>query len=454
MVMIRNFVKGFIFALAIILSLTTLPTKTYQEGIPIEHIIIIMQENHSFDNYFGVFPGANGVPKDVCMKYEGYCIRPFLITTPVTPDMPHNWNSSHIAYDNGKMDKFIEAEGNIFTMAYYNNITIPYYWELAKNYVLCDNFFSSVLSFSQPNHWYSIAGQAPIISIFPGVSSSSSETLKDIYLNESNMIETIADLFMNSSISWKYYDYPITPGTYSQAIKSGQAFDFWNPYAAKMSSYTLRYASHFASRDQFFIDLRNGDLPEVSWIIPDFQLSEHPPANITLGMIWVAYIVDSIMTSKYWNSSVIIITWDDYGGFYDHVPPTQIDKYGLSFRVPALIISPYSKSGYIDHTLYYFESILKFIEWRFNLPSLTYRDKIANNLLNAFNFNQSPNPPHVIPLSYGEMMELKKYINITPLNLSLMSSTQLQTNASYNYYILILFATITVLALILTRKRN
>jgi phospholipase C len=129
----------------------------------------------------------------------------------------------------------------------------------------------------------------------------------------------------------------------------------------------------------------------VSWVIPSDKLSEHPPANIALGMDWVVNVVNSIMNSQYWNSTAIIITWDDYGGFYDHVPPPQIDKYGLGFRMPALIISPYAKLGFIDHTQYQFESMLKFIEWRFNIPSLTERDRNANNLLNAFDFNQKPN---------------------------------------------------------------
>ena len=137
--------------------------------------------------------------------------------------------------------------------------------------------------------------------------------------------------------------------------------------------------------------------------MPSDPLSEHPPANITLGMDWVVNIVDSIMNSQYWNSTAIIVRWDDYGGFYDHVPPPQIDKYGLGFRMPALIISPYAKPGFIDHTQYQFESMLKFIGWRFNIPSLTDRDRNANNLLNTFDFNQKPTSPHIIPLSQAEL---------------------------------------------------
>ncbi len=395
-----------------------------------------------------------------------------------------------------------------------------------KHYVLADNFFSSVFSYSLPNHWYAIAGQAPSTSIYYGMhkaakpakgstatainnnpntnsadinyrldpnghdnnnntlnillnskennndgilntknnGSSNSNTnatntityhtepsgayikfpllkkglighrghigigaggarariglhspipnqqVENEYLEESNLTKTVADLFMNDTkISWKYYDHPIQLEGYSAAVKSGQAYDYWNPFAAKGSSYTERYFSHFVNRGQIFNDLKNGTLPDVSWVIPSSPISEHPPANIKLGMDWVTYVVDSIMKNPSWNSTAIIVTWDDYG---DHVPPPPIDKYGLGFRIPAIIISPYTKTGFIDHSRYQFESMLKFIEWRFNIPSLTNRDRNANNILNAFNFSQKPQSPHIIPLSQKELNAISPFINI------------------------------------------
>jgi phospholipase C len=386
-----------------------------------------MQENRSFDSYFGTYPGANGIPKNVCMPldpqhhYRG-CVKPYLSTTDVSHDLPHGYVASTLAYDDGKMDDFMIAEKeDNSTMSYYDNITVPYYWELAKHYVLADNFFSSSLSYSLPNHWYVIAGQAPIISTyFPlrlgpdlGVKNPSglSEHIEKKYLEDSNLTNTVADLFMNKTkISWKYYDHPILLGGYKKAIENGQAFDFWNPFAAKGSSYTQKYSTHFVNRSQIFSDLQSGKLPQVSWVIPSFPISEHAPASIKLGMTWVTHVIDSIMASHLWNNTAIILTWDDYGGFYDHVSPPSIDKFGLSFRVPALIISPYAKSGFIDHKLYSFESMLKFIEWRFNVPPLTLRDLNANNLLNAFNFNQKPQPPHLITLSKYELNNLSSYM--------------------------------------------
>jgi phospholipase C len=195
---------------------------------PIKHITI-MQENHTFDNYFGTYPGANGIPKDICMplnpnQSDTGCVRPFLTTNIFPPDMPHEYQPSHIAYDNGKMDGFMVAENqNNGTMSYYNNNTIPHYWDLAKHYVLADNFYSSVLSYSLPNRWYAIAGQAPISSIYysmpqnPKTASADEKQASKYYLPASNAISTIADSFVNNTttnnntISWKYYYHSIDP---------------------------------------------------------------------------------------------------------------------------------------------------------------------------------------------------------------------------------------------------
>ncbi len=432
---------------------------------PINHIVVIMQENRSFDNYFGTYPGASGIPRGTCMPLSPDhpnvgCVKPFLSTNVISGDLPHGYQSSVIAHDNGKMDGFMVAENeDRKTMSYYDNKTIPYYWDLARHYVLADNFYSSVLSYSLPNHWFALAGQAPATSMFYfmhrpphnnilnqaenasiiaggggnqnatmgnttvaanfGVNPNPTSTnLRDevarVYLEESNLTKTVADLFMNNThnITWKYYDHLVRAGNYKAAVSSGRAFEFWNPFSAKGSTYTPAYSSHFANRAQIFTDLKNGNFPQVSWVMPSFPISEHPPANITSGMNWVKHVINAIMNSPYWNSTAIILTWDDYGGFYDHVAPPQIDKYGLGFRMPTIIISPYSKPGYIDHTQYQFESMLKFIEWRFSLQPLTGRDLHANNLLNAFDFNQKPNLAHIVPLTAAELNAIRPYINL------------------------------------------
>ena len=472
-----QFVVGITFSLFLIAALVAasiiLPLAYAQQirsinnpaTNPINHIVVIMQENRSFDNYFGTYPGASGIPRGTCMPLSPDhpnvgCVKPFLSTNVISGDLPHGYQSSVIAHDNGKMDGFMVAENeDRKTMSYYDNKTIPYYWDLARHYVLADNFYSSVLSYSLPNHWFALAGQAPATSMFYfmhrpphnnilnqaenasiiaggggnqnatmgnttvaanfGVNPNPTSTnLRDevarVYLEESNLTKTVADLFMNNThnITWKYYDHLVRAGNYKAAVSSGRAFEFWNPFSAKGSTYTAAYSPHFANRVQIFTDLKNGNFPQVSWVMPSFPISEHPPANITSGMNWVKHVINAIMNSPYWNSTAIILTWDDYGGFYDHVAPPQIDKYGLGFRMPTIIISPYSKPGYIDHTQYQFESMLKFIEWRFSLQPLTERDLHANNLLNAFDFNQKPNLAHIVPLTAPELNAIRPYINL------------------------------------------
>ena len=146
----------------------------------------------------------------------------------------------------------------------------------------------------------------------------------------------------------------------------------------------------------FFSDIKSGRLPSVCWIVPDGPDSEHPPHDSARGMWYVTKLVNAVMTSDFWKDTAIIITWDDYGGFYDHVAPPKIDKYGYGFRVPGLVISPYARPGFIDHTQFDFTSPLKLIETRFNLPALTDRDRTANNMLSCFDFKQQPLAPDPI----------------------------------------------------------
>lgn len=407
-------------------------------GNPIRHVIVIDQENHTFDNYFGTYPGADGIPPGACMPWDPRlarwgCVKPYRTIDPTSPDMPHEWFTSHVAYDGGRGDGFLPAEGyNRATMSYYDYHTIPLYWDMAREYVLCDRFFSSALSYSTPNHWYLIAADTPSAALYymlgghrtlskpvppphhapedsgpaamplpgrpnPGPGSVSPAAARQLYLAEAAAMPTLMDR-MGSRVSWKLYDYPLRVGGFWHAVGSGQAFDYWNPLAAKKSSYTAAQASHFAARNRLFADLAHGRLPTVAWVIPDQAHSEHPPYNIVEGELWVTRIVDAVEQSPYWRDTVIFITWDDYGGFYDHVPPPALDANGLSFRVPCLVISAYAKEDYVDHTQYSFESIMKFIEWRFGLTPLTSRDGNANNMLNAFDFSRAPRPPIAFPL--------------------------------------------------------
>jgi phospholipase C len=226
----------------------------------------------------------------------------------------------------------------------------------------------------------------------------------------------MADELTSHSVTWKYYDTPIPSGaTLANAIIGNcpdcNPWNYWNPLDAKNSSYSNpSYTRELAARIQLFWDIGNQTLPQVSWVIPSAGISDHPPANITLGMWWITDIINSVARSPYWKNTAIVVLWDDYGGFFDTVVPPTVDETGLSFRCPGLIISAYSRPGYLDHTVYDFESTLRFIEGQFNLPSLSSRDSTANNLLGAFDFNQQPLTPYIIPLSQGQLATLTPYI--------------------------------------------
>ncbi|MCI4336025.1 MAG: PKD domain-containing protein [Thermoplasmata archaeon] len=394
-------------------------------SIPINHIVIVMQENHVYDTYFGAYctvigpycdVNGTGIPPGTCVPLNPanltqgcqapYLAAPSAVTAPV--DLVHDWPPAHEAYDNGSMDGFYQAEGKqLSTFLYYNGGEIPTYWDLAEEYGLGDNFFASVLSYSTPNHWYLLAGGAPAEGINQTLqhASGSPHVLTEAeegYLDEANATPTIATLLANSTVSWKYYDYALS--TYSQAISApsgagsqGSAFDFWNPLASVASSYSPTEKPHFVASSSFFTDAAAGNLPNVSWVLPSFNNSDHPSANINNGEGWVGKIVNAVESSSDWNSTAIFVTWDDYGGYYDNVPPPPLDADGVSFRAPLLVISPYAREGYISHQFSYFESLLHFIEWRYHLPSLTARDADAPLPLDYFDFNASPRAPFRAP---------------------------------------------------------
>jgi phospholipase C len=391
-------------------------------AIPIDNIIIIVQENHSFDNYFGTYPNANGIPANTMLPLVPggpLVLKPFLAKTKTPHDLQHAWVAAALAYDNGLMDGFYwsayiesaayygqsitvpQPDPNLVQIAptptptptppnsppkqpswainalsYYDSTVIPNYWNYAQNYTLCDNFFSALRGPSLPNHLYTVAAQSG------EVVRNYSHTYKLTY-----SFPEIMDELLQAGVSWKYYTGQ--PNPHVQGV--------WNPLPGfpQITSNPAQFAN-VVSTSQFYTDIKNLTLPQVCWLIPSGQNSEHPPHDITIGMAYVTKLVNTVMQSKYWQNCAIIITWDDYGGFYDHVPPIQTDQNGFGFRVPCLVISPYALSNTIVHTQYDLTSILKFIETKFVLSSLTGRDSAANNMLDCFNFTQTPLPTDII----------------------------------------------------------
>jgi phospholipase C len=345
----------------------------------IEHILFLIQENHSFDNYFGTFPTADGFKLGMKMPlYSGGPgeIAPFHFSFALGHDLNHSWKTAHDAYHNGRMDGFITAEHSLDTMGYYDGSDLPNYWAYAHQFTLCDRFFSSLMGPSLPNHLYTIAAQ------------SGGEIRNRVLPPKGGYdYKTMADLLENSRITWKYYDGKANP----------HRFWLWNPLPGfKTFQNNPRLMSHLVSNIEYFKDLRNGSLPAVAWIVPNIRESEHPPVNLQLGMWYTTAFVNALMKSPYWKNTLLVITWDDYGGFYDHVPPAQVDYYGYGLRVPTIVISPFAKPGYVDHSRYDFTSVLRTIENRFNLKPMTSRDANANDLSDSLDFNQTPNEPFMI----------------------------------------------------------
>ena len=359
---------------------------------PIQHVIVIMQENHTFDNYFGTYPGANGIadarPQPVAAN-STLTVKPFEINSSVLPsDICHSNACALRAYANGSMNGFITAQGRNLTMGYFNPRFIGYYWDYASQYVLMDDFFSSAMGPSLPNHLYLIAGQSG--GMMGDVTGATLHFNSSLVYNNTFHFNSIVDELAARGISWRYY------------AGGFQSLNDWNPLPAFQSVEANRtMMRNLVDPSSFITDLNQNRLPAVSWVMPVTEsLSEHPPYNVTQGEQSVVAEVNAVMTSSYWKSSAIFVTWDDYGGWYDHVAPPQVDRYGYGFRLPCLVISPYTKQGYIDGTQSDDTSILKFIETVWSLPSLTTRDAQASNFLEAFNFSQSPRAPLVLPGPY------------------------------------------------------
>ena len=401
---------------------------------PISHIVYVMMENHAYDNYFGTYCTkvgkycdltGNGIPAGTCVpKVPGNasrgCVVPYSLPESSvyhSQGGPHNWISSHTSYDNGSMDGFFEASGLKDMMGYYNGSTIPTYWNWAEQFGLGDDFFSSALSFSMPNHWFAVAAQAPPESEDPNAGGPTFPAMgraapldpgTELYLNQSNATLALDDELTAANISWKYYDLSLLNATYQEAVNrtvqgntsQPSVFDFWDPLAAKAESYTPTIESHFTNRTQFFTDAAAGQLPAVSWIIPSFTESDHPPANLSAGMSFISSIFNAVQNSSEWNSTAVFVTWDEYGGYYDHVAPPQVDAYGFGFRVPLLVMSAYTPVGYISPEFTSFESVLRLIEWRFGLSNLSARDGLSTVPLDYFDLNATPRAPdHVSPAS-------------------------------------------------------
>jgi len=368
-------------------------------AVQIQHVVFILKENHTFDNYFGAFPGADGVTSGVIHTGKSIPLGP----SPnfFTEDIGHTFGDALLGMDNGKMDKFDLIQGalqhrRLVNYTQFRQSQIPNYWALATRFAMADEFFTSVHGPSFPNHLFTIAAQSGEAINNPtggggtwGCDSSLLTASVDaIDANGNRFIEypcfdfqTVADSLNAVGLTWRYYG-----ATLEQPGYEWTEFD-----AIRHIRYGPQWVTNVRGYARFFKDIAHGDLANTTWITTDPEISEHPEeGGSCAGENSTVKIVDALMNSPMWSSTVIFVSWDDFGGFYDHVPPPQVDELGLGPRVPLLIISPFVKSGYIEHQQLEFSSVVKFIEEVFGLPFLTARDTNSNDMFDAFDFTDAP----------------------------------------------------------------
>jgi len=366
---------------------------------PIKHVVVIMMENRTFDSFFGRFPGANGVVEPRA-------------SNPLEGDNDHTSPAALAAIDGGKMDGFLPWE-----QVQYTQQDIPNYWAYAQQFGLSDNFFTDVPTNSTPNHLSWIAAQSD--GLFDGSTSSGCTSTYNSILYSKRMNgnyfwnypcfsgNTLPTELSANGISWKYYS--------STANWDGPS------YFSSLSG----SPNDIQNAAQFDADVKAGNMADVSLVTPIPAQSDHPPANLKAGQDFVTNVVNDIMNSQYWSSTAVFVTWDDWGGFYDHVPPPQVDTLGLGERVPLIVISPYAKQGYISHQQGEFASFDKFIEENWSLPSLGARDSLSetSDLMDFFDFSQSPRGPFIQNLIPYSMVLRIATVNTVNVNGQPLSGT-------------------------------
>jgi len=388
--------KLFCGGLAINLGLVTVLPSTFagcggRDVTAIQHTVFIVKENHTFDNYFGTFAGADGSTSGATSDGHILPLNPMPDAYQAN-DLCNSWDCAIEAIDGGKMDQFdLISGGNLDAYVHASEQDIPNYWAYAHRFALADQYFTSVHGPSFPNHLFSVAAQSDGVIANEENSGSGvacdgtpSGTVTTIDANGKMTqvspcfdFPTLGDSLQQNGLTWKYYA-DGGGGVFNNIrhIRNGPA-----------------WKNNLASTAQFFADAQAGKLPVMSWLLPSYENSEHPPNSICEGENWTVTVLNAVMQGPDWSSTAVFITWDDFGGLYDHVPPHQLDQFGLGPRVPLLIISPFAKTGYISHNVHEHSSILKLAETRYGLQPLTARDRAASNMLDSFDFNQQPQPP-------------------------------------------------------------
>jgi phospholipase C len=437
---------------------TAIGTSGTLTGIhKIQHVIVIMQENRSFDSYFGAYPGADGLPMTggtptVCVPdpRSGQCAKPYPDHADVNGGGPHSQVNATADVDGGKMDGFIAqvhaarkgcadptnpACANSSTpdvMGYHTESDIPNYWTYARNFVLQDHMFEPNASWSLPAHLFMVSewsahctqhdnpGSCVNALQNPGNPAPGPKAARAVRAPIYAWTD-LTYLLHKKNVGWGYYVVSGTePDCENDAALScapvrqkASTPGIWNPLPYFDTVRNDGQLHNVQSVDRFYAAARNGSLPAVSWVVPSGEVSEHPPGPVSYGQSYVTSLVNAAMQGPDWKSTAIFLTWDDWGGFYDHVAPPAVDQNGYGLRVPGIVISPYAKRGYIDHQTLSFDAFDKFIEDDFlggqridprsdgrpdPRPDVRENAKILGDLTSDFDFAQTPRSPFVLPV--------------------------------------------------------
>ena len=477
----------------------------------IKHVIVVMQENRSFDSYFGTFPGADGIPRHdgrfmVCLPdpRSGRCQRPYHDPSLVNGGGPHDAGPARIDVNGGRMDGFVrmaESSGGRGcgattgvcspssrpdVMGFHDAREIPNYWRWAHDFTLQDHLFASNASWSLPAHLFLVSGWSASCSRrgdpmscrgniqlngfhtsqIAGAGAARARRARPglrpltrclgahgvprrgwgLDLHDPSMPRALAAcralaparvarrlapdanyawtdltyLLHRAGVSWRYYvhgglqpDCADGDANCGPARQNARTPEIWNPLPSFTTVKQDRQVGDVQDVSHFFAAARGGTLPSVAWVVPDQAHSEHPPANIAAGQAWVTRVVDAVMRSPDWRSTAVFLAWDDWGGFYDHVPPPRVDLAGYGLRVPGIVISPWARRGFIDHQTLSFDAINKFIEDDFlggarinpqtdgrpdPRPDVREAAPQLGDLRREFDFHQRPAPPDPLPL--------------------------------------------------------
>ena len=427
------------------------------EGIhKIKHVVIIMQENRSFDSYFGTFPGAdgipmqNGIPVSCVPDGKGACVKPFHDSNDLNRGGPHGHKDANIDVDAGKMDGFLAAAsgarrnctgaddpscGGGDVLGYHDERELPNYWRYARDFVLQDRLFEPNSSWSLPQHLYLVSEwsakcarlgdpmscvdevQAPDLPHDFGARRAARRVLDP---NRPDYAWTdLTYLLHKNKVSWAYYvmggNEPDCRDDAAECPPRRQAArtpGIWNPLPSFDTVKQDGELGNVQDLRNFYAAAKSGKLPNVVWLAPANKYSEHPPALVSAGQAYVTGVINAIMQSPDWDSTAIFLTWDDWGGFYDHVVPPTVDTSGYGLRVPGIVISPYARRSYIDHQILSHDAYVKFIEDDFlgsaridpktdgrpdSRPGVRENAVKLGDLRNDFDFSQAPRPPEILP---------------------------------------------------------